>query len=91
MTKRRLVKVAKEAQLHSGEYAFAGRRMKKSQYRRLWITRISQAVKKENLTYSQFMSALKKAQISLDRKMLSYLVTNDQNAFKAVIERAKSR
>lgn len=87
MTKRRLIKVAKEAKLHAGAYAFAGRKDRKSDFRRLWIRRISARVKKEGLSYSRFINKLKQANIALDRKILSYLVTNDDAAFKAVIEK----
>lgn len=90
MTKRRLIKVAKEAYLHAGEYAFAGRKNKKRDFRRLWITRISQAVKLQGLTYSRFIMGLKKNQIELDRKILSKLVTEKPEVFKSVVERAKS-
>ncbi|MEK7119182.1 MAG: 50S ribosomal protein L20, partial [Patescibacteria group bacterium] len=60
MTKRRLTRVAKEAYLHSGEYAFAGRKNKKRDFRRLWITRIGEATKLRGLSYSLFMNHLKK-------------------------------
>src|SRR3989344_273841 len=89
MTKRRLVKVAKEAYLHAGEYAFAGRRKKKSQFRRLWITRISEYLKINNLSYSRFINRLKKEKISLDRKILAHLITNDEPAFKALLDKLK--
>lgn len=87
MTKRRLVKVAKEAQLHAGQYAYAGRKMKKSSMRRLWITRVSHAVTPLGLSYSRFISGLKKVDIRLDRKILSYLVTHDSEAFKSVVDK----
>ncbi len=90
MTKRRLVKVAKEASLHAGQYAYAGRRLRKSDFRRLWITRISEAVKLEGFPYSLFINKLKKANIMLDRKILSELIVNDSEAFKAVIDKVKS-
>lgn len=87
MTKSRLVKVAKEAQLHAGVYSFAGRRDRKSDFRRLWITRISGRLKKEGVSYSFFMSELKKNKIALNRKMLDYLIRNDDEAFKALIDK----
>lgn len=89
MTKSRLVKVAKEAQLHAGEYAFAGRRKKKSIMRSLWIHRISQALKLKGLSYSTFFAQLKKANIQLDRKSLSFLVENDSQAFGKIVDSAK--
>ena len=87
MTKRRLVKVAKEAQLHAGAYAFAGRRKKKSQFRKLWITRISEYLKNQDLSYSQFINKLKKTNILLDRKILSFLISNDEAAFKSILDK----
>lgn len=90
MTKHRLIKVAKEAQLHAGQYAYAGRRKKKSDFRRLWITRISQSVRSAGLSYSQFISKLKKANIILDRKIIAYLIKNDEYAFKALLDKIKN-
>lgn len=84
MTKRRLFKVAMEAYLHAGEYAFAGRKNKKRDFRRLWISRITTAANKHNVSYSTFMSKLKAAKIELDRKMLSWLATEKPEAFDAV-------
>lgn len=89
MTKRRLVKVAKEAQLHAGMYAFSGRRRKKSDFRRLWIHRISQAVKEKGIPYSIFVNKLKKANIAVNRKMLAYLLLNDKKAFDAIVDKLK--
>ncbi|MCL4339483.1 50S ribosomal protein L20 [Patescibacteria group bacterium] len=90
MTKRRLVKVAKEASLHAGQYAYAGRRLKKSDFRKLWITRISSAVKEQGISYSSFINKLKKANIQLDRKILSDILLNDGKTFKAIVDKAKS-
>lgn len=91
MTRNRLIKVAKESVLHAGEYAFAGRKLKKRDMRRLWISRINQSVQKMDLHYSQFIHALQKADIHLDRKMLAELVTNDPNVFKVVVDKAKEQ
>lgn len=88
-TKSKLVKVAKEASLHAGDYAFQGRKNKKRDFRRLWITRISEAVKQEGISYSKFMAAMTKKKIELDRKMLSDLVLNDSETFKKIVEEAK--
>ena len=88
-TKNRLVRVAKQASLHAGEYAFHGRKLRKRDARSIWITRISQAVKQEGLSYSVFMNKLKKAKIELNRKILNDLVVNDINAFKKVVDTAK--
>jgi large subunit ribosomal protein L20 len=87
MTKRRLIKVATEAHLHAGEYAFSGRKVKKRDFRSLWILRIGMAVKQEGLSYSRFINSLKKAKIELDRKVLAYLVTNKPEAFHALVEK----
>lgn len=89
MTKRRLIKVATEASLHAGNYAFAGRKQKKRDFRRLWITRISGALSNLDTSYSQFIAGLKKANILLDRKILAELVSTDLETFKKVVERAK--
>lgn len=90
MTKHKLVKVAKEAQLHAGQYAYSGRRKKKSDFRKLWINRISQALKIRQVAYSNFISKLKKAQILLDRKILADLVVNDPAAFQSILDKIKN-
>ncbi len=84
-TKNRLIRPAREAALHAGAYAFHGRKLRKRDFRTLWIIRIGEAAKKENLSYSVFMDMLKKANIELDRKVLSDLVVNDPAAFKHII------
>lgn len=89
-TRSRLVKVAREAALHAGAYAYHGRKLRKRDFRTLWITRISEAVKKENLSYSVFMNKLKKANIELDRKILSDLVVNDPASFKQLVDKVRS-
>ncbi len=88
-TKSKLVKMAKEASLHAGEYAFHGRKRKKRDFRRLWITRISEAVKLENTSYSKFIDGLTKNNIKIDRKILSDIVLNDPETFKKVIDASK--
>lgn len=90
MTKRRLIRVAKQAYLHAGEYAFAGRKNRKRDFRRLWITRISQAVRLRGLTYNGFIHSLKEKEINLDRKTLSYLVTDQPESFDKLIEDIKT-
>lgn len=90
MTRHRLIKVAKEAALHAGEYAYMGRKLRKRDFRRLWIIRINGALKGLGLTYNQFIAKLKAADIQLDRKILAELVTNDFNTFKKVVEKAKT-
>ena len=88
-TKSKLVKVAREAALHAGEYAFAGRKNKKRDFRRLWITRISEATKQNGLSYSKFMAGLTKNNIKIDRKILSDLVVNDSTTFKRIVDAVK--
>lgn len=88
-TKSRLVRVAREATLHAGAYAYHGRKRKKRDFRRLWITRIGEAAKQEGISYSVLMNKLKKAKIELDRKMLGELVLNDPSAFKQIIDKVK--
>lgn len=88
-TKSKLVKMAHEAALHAGEYAFAGRKNKKRDFRRLWITRISEAVKPEGTSYSRFISGLTKNNIKIDRKILSDLILNDIATFKKVVAEAQ--
>lgn len=90
MTRRRLVRVAKEASLHAGQYAYAGRKLRKTQFRKLWITRISHAVKPMGVSYSRFIEKLKKANIQIDRKVLSDLIISDNEVFKAIVDKAKS-
>ena len=82
-------KMAKQQVMKSGNYAFAGRKMKKRDYRRLWISRISAAVKPFGMNYSTFMNGLKKANITLNRKMISEMAINDAAAFAALVEAAK--
>ncbi|MBR6602959.1 MAG: 50S ribosomal protein L20 [Clostridia bacterium] len=82
-------KMAKQAVLKSGNYAFAGRKMKKRDFRSLWITRISAQCKVEGINYSRFMYGLKKSGIELNRKMLSELAINDKAAFAQLVETAK--
>lgn len=89
MTKRRLIKVAKEAYLHAGEYAFAGRKNRKRDFRRLWITRISQAVRAHGMSYSVFVNRMKAAHIELDRKILANLLLEVPAAFEAVVAKIK--
>ena len=83
-------KMAKQAVLKSGNYAFAGRKMKKRDFRRLWIARISAQAKACGMNYSTFMHGLKSAGIDLNRKMLSELAVYDKEAFAALAEKAKA-
>ena len=83
-------KMAKQAVMKSGNYAFAGRKLKKRDFRRLWITRISAACKANGMNYSTFMNGLKKANVTLNRKMLSEIAISDPAAFTALCEQAKA-
>lgn len=80
---------ANEAIMHAGSYAFAHRKDKKGDFRRLWNVRISAILKENGLSYSKFISALKKSNIALDRKILSSLAQNHPETFKKVIETVK--
>lgn len=88
-SRRRRYRVAQEAVLHAGTYAYAGRKNKKRDLRSLWITRIGAAVKEEGLSYSKFIASLKKAQIDLDRKILSDIAANDPQTFTKIVAEAK--
>lgn len=89
MTKRRLVKVAKEAMVHAGAYAYNGRKEKKQEFRKLWITHISGALSDSGLNYSQFIKGLKDKKIALDRKMLSEIIQTNPQAFQKIVEEVK--
>ena len=83
-------KMAKQAVMKSGNYAFAGRKLKKRDFRQLWITRISAQSKLNGMNYSTFMHGLKKAGIDLNRKMLSEIAISDPAAFAVLAEKAKA-
>ena len=83
-------KMAKQAVMKSGNYAFAGRKMKKRDFRSLWITRISAQAKVCGMNYSTLMHGLKLAGISLNRKMLAELAVSDKDAFAALVVKAKA-
>ena len=87
--KRKHFKMAKQAVLKSGNYAFIGRKQKKRDFRSLWITRISAQAKVNGINYSRFMNGLKKSGITLNRKMLAELAVNDKEAFASLVETAK--
>ena len=82
-------KMAKQAVMKSGVYAYIGRKQKKRNFRRLWITRLSAAVAPYGLNYSRFMNGLKKAGVEMNRKSLSEMAIQDPTAFAAVVEMAK--
>ena len=83
-------KMAKQQVMKSGNYAFAGRKNKKRDFRALWITRISAQCKVCDINYSRFMNGLKKAGIDLNRKMLAEIAVSDKEAFAALVEKAKA-
>ena len=83
-------KMAKEAVMKSDNYAYIGRRQKKRDFRRLWITRINAACRMNGMTYSAFINGLKKAGINLNRKMLSEIAIADENSFKELVNQAKA-
>lgn len=88
--KSRLFRTANQAVMKSLSYAYVGRKNKKRDFRSLWITRISAACKMNGMNYSTFINGLKKADITLNRKILAELAVNDQNGFKALAEKAKA-
>ncbi len=89
MTRRRLVRKAKEAVLHAGQYAYAGRKDRKGDFRRDWILHINEALKAQGLKYSLFMHQLQLANIQLDRKILAQLATQQPQVFQSLLEKVK--
>lgn len=83
----KLVKQAKQATIHAGADAYRGRKQKKQQMRSLWITRINGALSNHDVSYSQFISALKKKKVSLDRKVLSQIAIEDPKAFENLVKK----
>ncbi|HEX9923176.1 MAG TPA: 50S ribosomal protein L20 [Anaerolineae bacterium] len=88
-TKHRLYKRANEAMMKSLEYAYRDRRVRKRDFRRLWITRINAAARQSEMSYSQFMHGLKQAGVELDRKALADIAVNDASGFQQLVEIAK--
>ena len=89
-SKHRLYKTAKEQLMHSSVYAYRDRRQKKREFRKLWITRINAACRMNDISYSKFIDGLNKAGIEVNRKMLSEIAINDMDAFKELVEVAKT-
>ncbi len=83
-------KMAKQAVMKSGQYAYIGRKQKKRTFRQLWITRISAAAKLNGMNYSTFMNGCKKAGVTLNRKMLSEIAIHDAEGFAAIAAKAKA-
>ena len=88
--KSKLYRVARQQVMKSGQYAYIGRKQRKRNFRSLWITRISAAAKMNGMNYSTFMNGVKKAGITLNRKMLSEIAINDPAGFTAIAEKAKA-
>ena len=86
----KLLRTAKETVVRAGAYAFRDRRVRKRDFRRLWIIRINAAVRQRGLRYSQFIAGLKQANIELDRKMLAEMAVHDPSGFDTVCEAAKA-
>lgn len=89
-SKSTLFKTAKQAVMKSGQYAYIGRKQKKRDFRRIWISRISAGAKLNGMNYSTLINGLKKADINLNRKMLSEIAISDPAAFTAICEKAKA-
>jgi len=89
-SKSRLFKTAKQAVMKSGQYAYIGRKQRKRDFRRLWITRISAAAKMNDMNYSTFINGLKRAGVTLNRKMLSEIAIADPAAFTSLAVQAKA-
>ncbi len=88
--KSKLFRTAKQAVMKSLVYAYTGRKLRKRDFRRLWIARISAAAKMNDINYSRFMNGLKKANIDMNRKMLSEIAIADPKAFTELVEKAKA-
>ncbi|MBQ8642623.1 MAG: 50S ribosomal protein L20 [Clostridia bacterium] len=89
-SKSKHFKMAKQAVMKSGNYAYIGRKQKKRDFRALWITRISAQAKVNGINYSQLMHGLKKAGITLNRKMLAEIAVSDKDAFAEIVAKAKA-
>ena len=88
-SKHRLYRTANEQVMHSGKYAFRDRRQKKRDFRKLWITRINAGCRENDMSYSKFINGLLKANVTINRKMLSEIAINDKEAFAKLVEMAK--
>jgi large subunit ribosomal protein L20 len=88
--RRKVYRVAKQAVIKAGQYAYRDRRQRKRQFRALWIARINAAARENGLSYSRFINGLSKAEIEIDRKVLADLAVFDKAAFSALAEKAKA-
>lgn len=86
----KLIREAKSSLLHAGQYAFAGRKLRKRDMRSLWITQLGIAVRNEGLSYSKFIASLKSKNINLDRKILAELAVNNPDDFKKIVAEIKA-
>ena len=89
--RKNVYRVAKQAVIKAGQYAYRDRRTKKRVFRRLWIARINAATRELGLTYSQFINGMTKAGITLDRKVLADIAVHDKAAFAGIVEQAKAK
>ena len=89
--RKNVYRIAKQAVMKAGQYAYRDRRAKKREFRRLWIARINAASRSLGLTYSRFMAGLKKARIEVDRKVLADLAVNDPAAFGSIVDKVKAQ
>jgi len=89
--RKNVFRIAKQAVMKAGQYAYRDRRAKKRVFRQLWIARINAAARGLGLTYSKFIAGLKKASIDMDRKVLSDMAINDPAAFAAIVDKVKAQ
>ncbi len=89
--RKNVFRIAKEAVMKAGQYAYRDRRTRKRVFRQLWIARINAAAREQGLSYSRFMAGMKKAAIDIDRKMLAELAVNDPAAFGSIIAKVKAQ
>ncbi len=89
--RKNVFRIAKQAVMKAGQYAYRDRRTRKRVFRQLWIARINAAAREAGLTYSRFMAGMKKASIDIDRKMLAELAVNDPAAFGSIIAKVKAQ
>ncbi|MGE0073362.1 MAG: 50S ribosomal protein L20 [Thiomonas sp.] len=88
--RKNVYRIAKEAVMKAGQYAYRDRRAKKREFRSLWITRINAAVRQSGMTYSVFMNGMKKARIEIDRKVLADMAVHDAAAFAKIVDQVKA-
>jgi large subunit ribosomal protein L20 len=89
--RKNVFRIAKQAVMKAGQYAYRDRRARKRVFRRLWIARINAASRQLGVTYSKFMAGLKKAQIDIDRKVLADMAVNDPAAFGSIVDKVKAQ